>query len=644
MSKPKTPAAPDYVGAAVAQGEANLDAARQTQQMNMIDQYSPLGSMTYTPLGGDRYRSDITMTPEGQALYDREMRLSEATGQVGEDMLGRVKGAYDTPLDASGLPSVQAPTTAGMYQPNLGGIQGGYAERMAQIGRTQAPNTTGMRDINTPNTAGLTPYQTATNAGLPGVSRLSADGMQGVSIPGGNLPGVRGVDTAGMRDVSGLTDSGLPGTSRPDLAALSAVDNPDAAQRQRLADALLSRQERNLSRDEESLRTRLANQGIAQGSEAWNRDMQSIGEARNDARIQADLAAGQEMAQQFAMQQSLRGQQFGEQTALSDIDRATRGQQFGERAAVTDADMAMRGQQYEERMGLGQYDLARRGQQFGEQQGTSAAQLAARGQQFGERGAITDADQALRSQMMAEQLALSGEARANRGQQFGEQTALSDIDRAIRGQQFGEAESMYNMGRTSEQDAISRIAQQQQLESGFFGLGMDLRGQQMNEANQMYGLQSQERQRQLQEAAYLRGLPLSELNAMRTGSQVQMPQFQGTATPVNVGAAPMYNATADKYAAQLDAYNAKAGMFGNTMSGLFGLGSAAIMSDRRLKHDIQRIGQTVYGLGLYLFRYIWGGPIQMGVMAQEVAEVRPDCVVDIGGFMAVDYGRLYAYH
>jgi hypothetical protein len=73
-----------------------------------------------------------------------------------------------------------------------------------------------------------------------------------------------------------------------------------------------------------------------------------------------------------------------------------------------------------------------------------------------------------------------------------------------------------------------------------------------------------------------------------------------------------------------------------------------MMSDRRVKDDIVRIGQHRLGLGLYLFRYKaphserYGSHRRVGVMADEVAEKYPDAVVrDEDGYLRVDYGRLF---
>ncbi|MEE4238648.1 MAG: tail fiber domain-containing protein [Anderseniella sp.] len=64
-------------------------------------------------------------------------------------------------------------------------------------------------------------------------------------------------------------------------------------------------------------------------------------------------------------------------------------------------------------------------------------------------------------------------------------------------------------------------------------------------------------------------------------------------------------------------------------------------SDIRLKRDIKSLGSTPDGLTLYSFRYRWGSESFLGVMAQEVLEVKPEAVtIDENGFYAVDYDAL----
>ena len=72
-----------------------------------------------------------------------------------------------------------------------------------------------------------------------------------------------------------------------------------------------------------------------------------------------------------------------------------------------------------------------------------------------------------------------------------------------------------------------------------------------------------------------------------------------------------------------------------------GLGAGASKwSDRRLKTKIVLLGIRADGLGVYSYEYAWGGPRQVGVMADEVRDVYPHAVTTIDGYAAVDYSRL----
>jgi hypothetical protein len=77
-------------------------------------------------------------------------------------------------------------------------------------------------------------------------------------------------------------------------------------------------------------------------------------------------------------------------------------------------------------------------------------------------------------------------------------------------------------------------------------------------------------------ASATRNQPLNELNAIRTGAQIQNPSFQAYG---QAGAAPganMLGAAQAGYGAAMDGYNAQAGQANAFNSGLFGLGAAAV--------------------------------------------------------------------
>jgi hypothetical protein len=72
--------------------------------------------------------------------------------------------------------------------------------------------------------------------------------------------------------------------------------------------------------------------------------------------------------------------------------------------------------------------------------------------------------------------------------------------------------------------------------------------------------------------------------------------------------------------------------------------AAAMASDRRLKVDVEKVGEEADGLGLYRYRYVTDAPdapLRDGVMADEVATLRPWALGPTrGGFQTVDYGAL----
>ena len=149
-------------------------------------------------------------------------------------------------------------------------------------------------------------------------------------------------------------------------------------------------------------------------------------------------------------------------------------------------------------------------------------------------------------------------------------------------------------------------------------------------------LQGQQAQAQaLANAITAKNQPINQLNALRSSTQIQNPNFPNV---------PGSNAAGTDVSGNIyKSYDSQVANSNNFMNGLFGIGSAALTkySDCRLKRNIRRIGKTpVMGLPLYAYRYVWGGPRRVGVMAQDVLRVKPSAVVEVGGFLAVNYAAL----
>jgi hypothetical protein len=81
---------------------------------------------------------------------------------------------------------------------------------------------------------------------------------------------------------------------------------------------------------------------------------------------------------------------------------------------------------------------------------------------------------------------------------------------------------------------------------------------------------------------------------------------------------------------------------------LLGAGLSALpflfsLSDRRAKTDIKKVGKLDNDLPVYSYRYKGDPRPMIGVMAQDVAKVKPDAVAKLpGGLLAVDYSKAVA--
>lgn len=104
-STPKAPAAPDYAGAATAQGQANIDAARTGAELTNTNQYTPYGNQVFTKdPSSDQWSSTVSLSPEQQRLYELQTQGDMALGETAVQQLGRVRESMGQPLNLSGAP------------------------------------------------------------------------------------------------------------------------------------------------------------------------------------------------------------------------------------------------------------------------------------------------------------------------------------------------------------------------------------------------------------------------------------------------------------------------------------------------------------------------------------------------------------
>lgn len=224
--------------------------------------------------------------------------------------------------------------------------------------------------------------------------------------------------------------------------------------------------------------------------------------------------------------------------------------------------------------------------------------------------------------MFGRQLGQGQFANQAAGQMYQQNMGQAAFNNQTAGQDFGQ-----NLG-------AAQFGNQAQAQ----GFNQNLQGIQAALQNAQFG--NEARNQGLQERAYLQNQPINQLTGLLSLGQVGTPQGVNY-SPTQIANTDVLGAYAlNQQAAQANA-QAKAQASSGLMSGLFSLGSAALMSDRRVKTDIRRVGTLDNGVPVYSYRYTTGGPHMIGVMAQELAETRPDLVVDMGGgLLGVDYAGL----
>lgn len=399
MSKPKAPPPPDPYATAQAQSQANREAAEYNAALNRVNTYTPFGNQTYNITGTD--------PKTGAPIYEQRIDLSPDQQRLLDQ---EMSGQFQLGQTAQGM---------------LGRVGDAYGRPM--------------------DTSGLPQLQGSANmSGAPAM-------QSGFQFTNPQMS-FQGVGPQMQLNTSGLPT--LPGAD--DLAGF----------RQQSQDALYNRNTEYLDpqfqRGEDALRTRLANQGIVEGSEAYTNAMDDFNRGREtayrQARNEAIAGGGAEAERMFGIGSAARGQLYGEALGSGT---------FTNQAANQASNLALA-------------------------QGNFANQAA--GQQFAQNMAAGDFSNQARQQMLAEQLAQAG-------------------------------------------------------------------------------LSNQARAQGMQELTALRNQPLNEYNALMSGSQVSMPNFQGMYT-AQANPGDVQGNVWNAHGANMDAYNARMQSRNALIQGLFGLGGS----------------------------------------------------------------------
>ena len=177
-----------------------------------------------------------------------------------------------------------------------------------------------------------------------------------------------------------------------------------------------------------------------------------------------------------------------------------------------------------------------------------------------------------------------------------EQSRLFGIGTEARRNSINEQNYLRGLPAAEQQQLMNMYGQEQGLHQNYFNAQGSVRDREIDEQlrqrqipmqemqnlaqaqGQLFGLNDQQRQRVIQEQAYLRNLPLNETSALMSGTQIQNPTF-GAVAPTAIAATDYSGLAGDSYANQVSAYNARLGRQ-NAATGAYGdLGAALIGSD-----------------------------------------------------------------
>lgn len=150
--------------------------------------------------------------------------------------------------------------------------------------------------------------------------------------------------------------------------------------------------------------------------------------------------------------------------------------------------------------------------------------------------------------------------------QTAQEAILSRLNPQLSQQEEALRTRLANQGITLGSDAYNREMMAQGQRANDLTMQAALQGINLDQAN---------RSAALQEQAYLQDRPLNLINALRTGNQVQAPQFQQFAQQATTAGPDLLNAANAQYGAAVDATNARNAQTSGLMSGLLGLGLGA---------------------------------------------------------------------
>lgn len=563
--------------------------------------------------------NDALTIPSAAPAGDDGLTIPTApAGSTGPQGQQAPPGYYYSPDGTLLLGGASQTAPAGTVNPHAPG--GGQAPAAAA-----APAGAGMPDFG-PLAGGLPASGPIANT-IPG-----AGSVQSTLAPAGAIQNKLDLSSLGSYATSagyGTIQDRLDNSNVPALAGGDALGTQMTQAQQsayKNATGYLDPQWQNAQND---LETKLANQGVMQNSEAWNKAMQDFNRSKTFAYDQAYTGAYDKgltaQNQLFGQGLAVNQNQFGQNLASGEFANSAQAQGFGQslanaqlqnQARTAQGNEAIAGmslanqaqaQGFGQNLAAGQFGNAAQAQTYGQNANNAAFGNAAQAQQFGQGLASGQFANSQQAQLADQWLRNQGLLTSTTNTQIG-----ADAQRDA-------AQASAGASTTNMQAQLAAQAAQNQFTNSLAARNQGLTEQQLEQQNlwQLLGL----------------------MNGGNTAQGATTPNFTGT-PQTNVGNTDIASAINNQYNGNLNTYNANVGQQNSNTNAMATI-IAAYLSDRRLKTNVRQIGvHSRVPVPVYEYDYLWGEHA-IGVMADELEEVMPEAVFTLpNGFKAVDYARL----
>ena len=484
----------------------------------------------------DRWRQDVTLSPEQQGLMNLQNQAKSLYGTTALSQLQGLQGALSSPFNPTTLPNAPTgvtsqggalmtagpglpllntnlPSAAGQLQYNAPTV-GALTNVVSRAGQVDTGAPTGPSFANVASRAGQVDTGAPTGPTLATTLPNAANQLQYNAPTLGPMGTVRsregelfgGTLTAPVLQSNAPSNfaATLPEQLALELAYASRANelartfganvpgiqygvgaageiqrnvDADASSRNRVEEALFGRMNPQIEQTRLALETRLRNQGLAPGGEAWMNSLNDIQRQENDARLAVIAQAGQEQSRQLGMdlsrgqftnaaQQQAFAQEVGRQQAFNAAQQQGFGQSrdvaaFGNQAVV--AAQGLDSQAIDSR-NTARNQMFAQSVQAVQIANDAAARNAALGQQAEQMRLNAQLGQ-FNAQMQA---AGFQNAQANQAQQmdlaggsFNNQAALAQFGAGIQGMQAQNAALQTGFGMNQAAATFGNAAQQQ---------------------------------------------------------------------------------------------------------------------------------------------------------------------------------------